>query len=162
MGRRGLTTFMAAGLTSAAWLIYGLSPTLTTITAAASDSRCFVGGIAYSWRSPDAGADFARPTPVSLAALAGAIAAAVAMGAAGAAKRLGLSRSLPPLVALLVAAGGLVPFVACRWETSTSGEAFPFMLLPLGLTVAVACVGVFIADSLTKTNRSSTESAPAG
>jgi hypothetical protein len=38
-------------------------------------------------------------------------------------------------------------------------QAFPFMLLPLGMTVAVACAGVLIADSLTTTDGSATESA---
>ena len=157
MARRQFVTFTAAGLTSAAWLIFGLSPALTTITAAASDNRCFVGDLAYSWHPETS--DFERATPVSLALIAGAMTAAVATGAATATRRLGLSRLLPVLLSLLVAGGGLVPFVACRWEMSTSGEAFPFMLLPLGMTVAVACAGVLIADSLTKTDGSSTESA---
>ena len=160
MTRRGVVTFTAAGLTSAAWLIFGLGPALTSITAAASDSRCFVGGIAYSWHPGTA--DFERSTPVSLALLAGAMAAVVATGAAAAARRFGLSRLLPPLLSLLVAGGGLVPFVACRWNMSTSDEAFPFMLLPLGMTVAVACAGVLVADSLTRVNSRPTESKVAG
>jgi hypothetical protein len=162
VGRRGVVTFLAAGLTSAAWLMFALGPALATITAAASGNRCFVGDIRYSWRLPETGADFERSAPVSLALLAGAIVAAVATGAAAVTRRLGLSRLLPPLIALLVVGGGLVPFVACRWETSASDGEFPFLLLPLGLTAGVACVGVLVADWLTKTDRRSVEGARAG
>lgn len=141
-------TFALAGLATAGWILWGLSPLLTAITATASDGQCFIGHLALAWRPPHPGEDALVETPVSLAVLAGGLAAAAAIGASVMARRSRLPPLLPWSLALTMTAGGLLPFVSCRWGTvAWSGLSG---MLPFGLTAMVACSTVLLAEWLSK------------
>lgn len=152
-GRAKSAEFGGTLVVTAAWIAWGLSPVLTEVTAAASGGRRFVGHIEILWPRPT-GAELNDPAfsyVILGAALAAAFFSVVSLAMAAVAKRIGLPRYAPLMLALLVAAVGVVPYATLRWEQVAPGGDSPrFDWLLVGLTLAVTCGVQLMVGTLLK------------